>query len=114
MTHHPRHSRHYRSLGAKLGLAAAAILLVGSCTQKEADFFFGVGQFGLAFNPLIGGLDPVIVGSLVDTQGGGDADGLGAFGSNLVVTTVQIIPEPSRAMLLLVGAVGLVARRRRA
>ena len=64
--------------------------------------------------PLIGALSPVVVGGGVDTQGGGAADGFGAFGSNLVVTTTQIIPEPSRAMLLLLGAVGLLARRRRA
>lgn len=80
---------------------------------------FGFTGFQPGFNPLIGGLDPVLVGSGVDNQPAGGFnilnDGIGGFGSQTVVTTSPIvIPEPSRAMLLLLGAFGLIARRRRA
>ena len=71
-------------------LAQVDFDIVGSGT---ANFDFILGEFGIA-NSAVGPLNPDFAGSTA-------------------TVTVEAIPEPSSTVLLILGAVGVVARRRR-
>lgn len=70
-------------------------------SASYTDFLFGNGDDFLGFD-------------LPDISGSGYGWDISQFTVNGTISTVFVIPEPSRALLLMVGLLGLVTRRRRA
>ncbi len=69
-------------------------------SASYSGFLFGNGDDNLGFD-------------LPDISSSGYAWDISQFTANGTISTVFIIPEPSRALLLMLGLAGLVARRRR-
>lgn len=81
-------------------------------SDYSSDFSTDGGSISQS-NVWVGALAPVQLGGGMDTNSGSPANGLGLYDGPNVLETAQVIPEPSSAMLVLVG-LGLLARRRRA
>ena len=73
------------------------------------DSRFSAGSYG---GFLLGNGDDNLGFDLPDISGSGYAWDISNFTTNGTIVTV-VVPEPSRALLLLIGACGLLARRRR-
>ena len=78
------------------------------------DFDFILGDLGVV-NDETGAITPDFAGSTGTLTVGDILElGPGGLGSSPIPDTAPAVPEPSSAMLLILGAAGLVARRKRA
>lgn len=69
---------------------------------------------GTTTNIWVGAINPVTLGSGADLNGGSAADSTGLNGGANVLQLAAVVPEPSTAVLTLVGLAGIALRRRRA
>ncbi|KAB2637828.1 MAG: hypothetical protein DVB25_09215 [Verrucomicrobia bacterium] len=122
------------SLSGMLGLAAPTSILTlgtnGVAAGKDYAFFFfpggtlsgGTGTIGSqagAYNTTIADAGNSLVGMVIPSEGGtvtaGAADPSALSGTSLTQTAfkaVNLVPEPSAALLGALGALGLLRRRR--
>jgi hypothetical protein len=81
-------------------------------TDFEGNFATDSSLIGPA-NVWVGTIEAIQLGGGMDIANGGAADGAGEFGGTRVLELATVVPEPSAALLTLVGLAGFALRRRR-
>lgn len=111
-----RDSASFGSTTANAFIATGQLFGTANDTNTFGDFEANAATDSFSItgsNVWVGSLNPVILGGGVDLNGGSLADSTGLNGGSNVLVLAAAVPEPSTAVLGLLGLLGLGLRRQR-